>query len=134
MIDSIDHVGIVVNNIEEGLRLYRDILGLKLVSMEIIEKQMVKIAKLEIGESKIELLEPISQNSSIYKFLLKNGPGIHHIAFKVSNIMYTISDLIKGKVRLTTGDIEDGSGGAKIAFCNPKTTIGTLIEITTGEG
>ena len=85
-IQKIDHIGIAVNSIEEALPYYRDILGLEYTGSEVVEEQKVRVAFLKIGESRIELLEPISEDSPIAGFLEKKGGGIHHIAVKTDSI------------------------------------------------
>jgi len=131
MLREIDHLGIAISNLEEGVKLYRDLLGFSLEGYEEVEDQKVKVAILNAGGKapNIELLEPTSQDSPIYKFIEKRGEGIHHIALGVKNIEEMLEYLKKEGVRLIDETPRIGAGGKKIAFLHPKSTKGVLIEL-----
>lgn len=131
MIEKIDHIAIAVNNLDEGLRLFQGILGFIFISQEVVESQKVKVAKLALGEVTIELLEPLNDESTIAKFLAKRGPGFHHVAFKSNNLEKQIESLGSNFFN-TINSIEQGAGGARVAFLQPKQTLGCLLEITDG--
>ena len=131
MLKEIDHLGIAISNIDEGVRLYKDLLGFDLEGYEEVEDQMVKVAMLNAhGKApNIELLEPTSSDSPIYKFIEKKGEGIHHIALGVENIEEVLERLKQEGVRLIDEVPRMGAGGKKIAFLHPKSTKGVLIEL-----
>lgn len=128
-IEKIDHIGIAVNSIEEALPYYRDILGLEYLGSEIVEEQKVRVAFLKIGESRLELLEPISTDSPIAGFLEKRGGGIHHIAVKTDTIEDDIARHSERNVRLIDNEPRMGAHEMKIAFVHPKSTFGVLLEL-----
>ena len=128
-LEKINHLGVAVASLEEALPYYRDVLGMSYQGTEEVAEQKVRVAFLQIGESKIELLEPTSADSPIAKFLEKNGSGIHHIAYQVENIAETLAGLEQKGVRLIDRIPRQGTHGAKIAFIHPKSTGGILTEI-----
>jgi len=129
MISKIDHIGIAVKSIEDAAKFYEDVMGLKIKDIEIVEEQKVKTAFIPIGEGEFELLESISDDGPIAKFIEKKGEGIQHIALKVENIEQVLEDL-KGKgIKLIDEVPRYGAGGAKIAFIHPKSTNGILLEL-----
>jgi len=129
VITKVDHIGIAVKSIDEALKLYQDILGLKLVETEVVEEQKVKVAFLPVGDSEVELLESTTPDGPVAKFIEAKGEGIQHIAFRVKNIEEALADLKAKGVRLIDEKPRRGAGGAKIAFLHPKGTHGTLIEL-----
>ena len=130
MVTKIDHIGIAVKNLEETLKFYEDVLGIKCVSQEVVEEQKVKVAFLPVGDTEVELLESTSEDGPIAKFIEKKGEGIQHIAFKVDNIEEAIRELEEKGVRMIDEKPRYGAGGARIAFLHPKSTSGVLIEIS----
>ena len=129
MVTKIDHIGIAVKNLDETLKFYEDIMGIKCVSKEVVEEQKVRVAFLPIGDTEVELLESTHEDGPIAKFIEKKGEGIQHIAFKVDNIEEAIKELQEKGVRLIDEQPRYGAGGARIAFLHPKSTSGVLIEI-----
>ncbi len=131
MLKEIDHLGIAISNLEEGVKLYKDLLGFSLEGYEEVEEQKVKVAILNAeGKSpNIELLEPTSKDSPIYKFIEKKGEGIHHIALGVKDIEKVLKTLKEAGIRLIDETPRIGAGGKKIAFLHPKSTKGVLIEL-----
>ncbi|HEY7534776.1 MAG TPA: methylmalonyl-CoA epimerase [Thermodesulfobacteriota bacterium] len=129
--DSLYHVAIAVRNIDEVAKLYEKALGLKVTHVEIVGDQGVKAAMLEPenGGTAIELLEPLSDNSPISKFLEKRGEGIHHICFLVDDIESTLERLKKEGVQLIDDSPRPGAHKTRVAFLHPKALNGVLIEI-----
>jgi methylmalonyl-CoA/ethylmalonyl-CoA epimerase len=128
---SISHIAIAVRNIEDAEKLYETALGLKVTRREVVEEQGVRASMLETaaGDTTIELLEPIGQNSPIYKFLEKRGEGIHHICFKVDDIESALERLKKQGIKLINEGPRPGVDGTKVAFLHPKALNGILIEL-----
>jgi methylmalonyl-CoA/ethylmalonyl-CoA epimerase len=130
VVTKIDHIGIAVKNLDETLKFYEDVMGIKCTSKEEVEEQKVRVAFLPIGDSEVELLESTTEDGPIARFIEKKGEGIQHIAFKVDNIEEAIKDLQEKGVRLIDEKPRYGAGGARIAFLHPKSTSGVLIEIS----
>jgi len=129
MITCLDHIGIAVHSIEDTLPIYTQLLGLKLVKLEDAKQHGIKAALLAVGETNIELIEPLDKESPISKFLEKRGQGIHHIAFKVDNIEKSLDQLKAKGVTLIDKKPRIGFEGGKIAFLHPKSTGNILIEL-----
>ncbi len=128
-VERIDHVGIAVKSIESRLPYYQDALGLNYVGEEVVEEQKVRVAFLKIGESRLELLEPTSEDSTVAKFLQKRGEGIHHIAVHVKDIYSALEEHKRLGSRLIDEDPRVGAHNMLIAFVHPKSTGGVLIEL-----
>lgn len=126
---KIAHIGIAVHDVEAAIPFYTNLLGLTLEKMEEVATEQVKVAFLKIGESRIELLEPLSEKSAIHTFLEKRGEGIHHIALEVENIDERLASLHKNGVRLINEQAKEGADDAQIAFLHPKSTNGVLLEL-----
>jgi methylmalonyl-CoA/ethylmalonyl-CoA epimerase len=129
MLKKINHIGIAVNSLDESIPFYRDNLGMAFMGIEEVIEQKVKVAFLQVGESKIELLEPTSPESPIAKFLEKNGPGIHHLAYEVEDIAVAIAKLLAEGSRMIDEKPRLGAHGAQIAFVHPKSSGGVLTEL-----
>ncbi len=127
---KIDHLGIATKSIAESLKFWQDSLGLENVHTEIVEDQKVRVAMLPIGESRVELLEPTSDDSPITKFLEKRGGGIHHIAVEVENIEESLAKLKENGAKLIDETPRIGAEGCLIAFVHPQSTNGVLLELT----
>jgi methylmalonyl-CoA/ethylmalonyl-CoA epimerase len=127
---QIDHIGIAVNNLDDALGFYTNILGMTSMGVEVVEEQKVKVAFLPCGDSELELLESTSPEGPIAKFIEKNGEGIQHLALRVENIESAIAELQEQGLRLIDTVPRYGAGGARIAFLHPKTSRGVLIELT----
>jgi methylmalonyl-CoA epimerase len=126
---KIDHLGIAVKSIDEALKFYRDILGLSVSETEIVEDQGVEVAMLPLGESRVELLQPLGENSPVARFMEKRGPGIHHICIEVEDIAARLAELKAAGAQLIDEQPRRGAGGHLIAFVHPKSTSGVLIEL-----
>lgn len=122
MIGKVEHIGIAVNNLDEALKLYTDVLGLKVMATEAVEEQKVKTAIIPVGESKIELLQSTDPQGPIAKYIEKRGEGIHHIALTVSNLEEAIKDLKAKGIPLIDEKPRRGVQNSRIAFLHPKGT------------
>ncbi len=129
MVSKVDHIGIAVANLDETLKFYTDILGLKLQATETVTDQKVRVAFLPLGDTEIELLESTDPEGPIAKFIESKGQGIQHIAFRVDDIEKSLAELKAKGVRLIDEKPRYGAGGAKIAFLHPKATNGVLVEL-----
>ncbi|MDR3095326.1 MAG: methylmalonyl-CoA epimerase [Bacteroidales bacterium] len=125
----IEHIGIAVKSIDESRKYYENVLGLELYKIEEVADQKVKTAFFKIGETKIELLEPTSEDSTIAKFLEKKGPGIHHIAYAVDNVNDALAEVESKGVQLLDKQGRKGADGLTIGFLHPKSTEGVLSEL-----
>ena len=129
MVSKIDHIGIAVSNLDETVKLYRDVLGLELHGTEVVPEQKVRVAFLPVGDTEVELLESTSAEGPIAKFIEAKGQGIQHIAFRVNDIEAALEEMKAKGMRLIDEKPRYGAGGAKIAFLHPKSTGGVLIEL-----
>jgi methylmalonyl-CoA/ethylmalonyl-CoA epimerase len=129
MIRKIDHIAIVVKNLDEEIKKYREILGLTFLGSETVKEQKVRIAVFEIGGIHIELMEPLSEDSPVSNFLQKREGGIHHLAFEVDDLDSQIQKFKEKKVSLIDSQPRDGANGSKIVFVHPKGFSGVLLEM-----
>lgn len=130
MFDKIDHLGIAVRSIEQSMPLYRDTFGLEYLGEDVVVEQGVKVAFFKVGESLIELLEPLNEESPVARFLQKHGEGIHHMALGCQDIMAARERVAARGVRLLSDAPRDGAHGKLISFMHPKDTGRVLTEIT----
>jgi methylmalonyl-CoA/ethylmalonyl-CoA epimerase len=126
---KIDHIGIATRELQEGLAVWRDALGLKVDATEEVAEQGVRVAMLQIGETHVELLEPLRPDSPVARFLEKRGPGIHHIAVEVKDIRASLAELKSKGARLVDETPRVGAGGCLVAFVHPASTNGVLLEL-----
>lgn len=131
-ITHIEHLGIAVKSIEESLPYYEQVLGLKCYNIEVVADQKVKTAFFKVGQTKIELLEPTSEDSAVAKFIEKRGEGIHHIAFAVPSVAEALAEVEEKGVRLIDKAPRAGAEGLNIAFLHPKSTCSVLTELCEG--
>lgn len=131
---KINHLGIATKEISEALSFWEDALGLENVHTEIVKDQKVRIAMLPIGESRVELLEPTSEDSPISKFLEKRGGGIHHIAVDVDDIYASLKQLKDKGFQLIDEQPRVGAENCLVAFVHPKATGGVLLELVQTQG
>jgi methylmalonyl-CoA/ethylmalonyl-CoA epimerase len=129
VVRKVDHIGVAVSNLEEALKIYTDVLGLKLHGTEVVEEQKVRVAFMPVGDTEIELLESTDPEGPIAKFIEKRGEGIQHIAFRVDDIEEALEQMRRKGVRLIDEKPRYGAGGARIAFLHPKSTGGVLVEL-----
>jgi methylmalonyl-CoA/ethylmalonyl-CoA epimerase len=128
-ITHIEHIGIAVKSIEEQLPYYEGVLGLKCYNIETVEDQKVKTAFFKVGQTKIELLEPTDETSTVAKFIEKRGEGVHHIAYATSNVNEALAEAESKGVRLIDKQGRPGAEGLTIGFLHPKWTGGVLTEL-----
>ena len=129
-ISHIEHLGIAVKSIEAALPYYEEVLGLKCYNIEVVEDQKVKTAFLKVGDTKLELLEPTSEESTIAKYIEKRGEGIHHMAFAIEDGVANALAFAESKgIRLIHKAPRKGAEGLNIAFLHPKSTQGVLTEL-----
>lgn len=129
MIKRIDHIGIAVSNIDQVLDFYRDALGLEMTLTEREEGQKSIVAFISAGDDEIELVEPMTADSPVGKFIQKRGEGMHHICFEVDDIEAMLARLVAHGVQLIDEKPYIGTGGKRIAFIHPKAAHGVLIEL-----
>ena len=129
-ISHIEHLGIAVKSLEEAIPYYENILGLKCYAVEEVADQKVKTAFFKVGQTKIELLEPTSEDSTIAKFIEKRGEGIHHLAFAIADgVANALAEVEAKGVRLIDKAPRKGAEGLNIAFLHPKSTCSVLTEL-----
>jgi methylmalonyl-CoA/ethylmalonyl-CoA epimerase len=125
----IDHVGVAVEQIEPALALYRDSFQLQLAHREVVEEQGVEAVLLDAGENHVELLAPLGADTPVGKFLARNGPGLHHVAYQVQDIDATLDALKQAGLALIDQTPRSGIRGSRVAFMHPRATGGVLTEI-----
>lgn len=125
---KIDHLGIAVKSIAEVSRFYQA-LGLALLHEEKVEQEGVLTAMIPVGDSRIELLQPLSEDTPVGRFLAKRGEGLHHVAFHVDDISGVFEELKRSGAKLISDDIQIGAGGHLYFFVHPSSTAGVLVEI-----
>jgi methylmalonyl-CoA/ethylmalonyl-CoA epimerase len=125
----IEHIGIAVKNLDEAIKLYENVYGLKCYSVEEVADQKVKTAFFMVGQTKIELLESTDPEGPIGKFIEKKGEGIHHLAFAVSGLADVLGETAAKGVQLIDKAPRKGAEGLSIAFLHPKSTFGVLTEL-----
>jgi methylmalonyl-CoA/ethylmalonyl-CoA epimerase len=129
MFTRIDHIGIAVEQLDEALALYGDSLELELAHREIVEEQGVEAVLLDVGENHVELLAPLSPDTPVGRFLAKNGPGLHHVAYQVDDIDGTLGALKQAGLAMIDEQPRVGIRGSRVAFVHPRSTAGVLTEI-----
>lgn len=129
MFGEVDHIGIAVEDLDEAIALYRDRLGMAEQHRETVEEFGVEAALLEIGDAHVELLTPIQPDSGVAKFLERNGPGVHHVAYRTGDIDATLEQLRAAGLRLIDEQPRTGIRESRVAFVHPKSTGGVLTEI-----
>lgn len=126
---KLDHIGIATRQIDQAMLFWRDTVGLEFDSTEEIAEQGVRVGMLSLGETHVELLEPLSDDSPVGRFLKKRGPGIHHIAIRVDDIRAALAKLKTKGARLIDDTPRAGAGGCLVAFVHPSATDGVLLEL-----
>jgi len=126
---KVDHIGIATPTIAEGLAIWRDALGFEPDSTEEVAEQGVRVCMLPVGDTHVELLEPLSAESAVGRFLSKRGPGIHHIAIAVRDIKASLAELKQKGARLIDETPRVGARGCLVAFVHPSSTNGVLLEL-----
>ena len=129
MFSRIDHIGVAVEEIDAALELYRGEFELELAHREVVQEQGVEAVLLDVGENHVELLAPLGADTPVGKFLARQGPGLHHVAYQVTDIDAALAELKAGGVRLIDQEPRTGIRGSRVAFLHPKATGGVLTEI-----
>jgi methylmalonyl-CoA/ethylmalonyl-CoA epimerase len=126
----LDHIAVAVQNLDEALVFYKEKFGLECLEIEVVQEQGVRVAKLDLGNTHLELLEPLSADTPVGKFLSQKGGGLHHICLGVPDIEAELKNLKSHGARLIDETPRLGASGASIAFVHPKTTGGVLLELS----
>ena len=128
---SIDHLGIAVKSLAAAKTVYEK-LGLSVSPEETVEHEQVRVVMIPVGESRLELLEATSENSTIARFIAKRGEGLHHVCMKVPDLRAAVERLKKDGVRLVSDEIKTGAGGHEYVFVHPASAGGVLLELVQG--
>ena len=128
---SIDHLGIAVKSLAAAKSIYEK-LGLSVSAEETVEQEQVRVVMVPVGESRLELLEATSVDSTIAKFIAKRGEGLHHVCLKVADLTGAVERLKKDGVRLVSEEIKVGAGGHRYVFVHPSSAAGVLLELVEG--
>ena len=125
---SIDHIGIAVKSLGAAKAIY-EALGLTVSREELVEAEQVRVVMVPLGESRMELLEPTSENSLLAKFIAKRGEGLHHVSLRVPDLEAAVEQLKQDGVRLVSNEIKIGAGGHRYVFVHPSSAGGVLLEL-----
>ena len=125
---KIDHLGVAVKSLAAARGIYEK-LGLSVSPEEVVEAEQVRVVMVPLGESRLELLEPTSENSVIAKFIAKRGEGLHHVSLRVPNLKAVVERLREDGVRLVSDEIKVGAGGHRYVFIHPSSAGGVLLEL-----
>jgi len=129
---QIDHLGIAVKSLESAKAIYEK-LGMSVSPEETVEQEKVRLVMVPVGESRLELLEPTSEDSTIAKFIAQRGEGLHHVCMRVPDLAAAVSKLKQDGVRLVTDEIKTGAGGHRYVFVHPSSAGGVLLELVEGQ-
>lgn len=134
MLGRIDHIGVAVEDIDAGVALYEGSFEMQLAHREVVESQGVEAVLLDVGEGHVELLRPLGPDTPVGKFMAKNGPGLHHVAYAVDDIDATLERLAAAGLKLIDREARVGIRGSRVAFLHPRSTGGVLTEIVEPAG
>jgi methylmalonyl-CoA/ethylmalonyl-CoA epimerase len=134
MLESIDHIGVAVEDLDQAVALYRDRLGMREQHRETVEEQGVEAVLVEIGDGHVELLSPLGPETAVGKFLERHGPGMHHVAYRTEDIDAALEAVRSAGLRLIDERPRTGIRGSRVAFVHPKSTGGVLIELVEPAG
>ena len=129
MFGRIDHIGVAVADLESAIELHTRAYGMPLVHRETIAEQGVEAVLLDVGESHVELLKPLSEESPVGRFLAKKGPGLHHVAYQVEDVAAALQQARDSGLRLIDETPRTGIRGTQVAFLHPATAGGVLTEL-----
>jgi methylmalonyl-CoA/ethylmalonyl-CoA epimerase len=127
--DLIDHVGVAVSDLDDGIALYEERLGMKLAHRETVEEQGVEAVLLDVGPCHVELLQPLGPETTVGKFIERKGEGLHHVAYRTADIDASLSELKEQGVELIDSEPRTGIRQSRVAFLHPKATGGVLTEL-----
>src|SRR5215212_10906010 len=125
----IDHIGVAVEDLDSAVELYNSKFDMREQRRETVEEQGVEAVLLEVGEGHVELIRPLSEDSSVAKWLAKNGPGMHHVAYQTDDIDSALDSVREAGLQLIDKEPRVGIGGSRVAFIHPKSTGGVLTEL-----
>ena len=128
-LDKVAHIGIAVRDLDEALEIWRDKLGAEVEAVKELEDRGLHIAFLPVGESYVELIAPLHEDSEVSRFLEKKGPGVHHICFGVADIEASLSRYRAAGLRVVQDEPQLGAEGFPVSFLHPKSTMGVLVEL-----
>jgi methylmalonyl-CoA epimerase len=126
---SIDHIGVAVSDLDAAIAIHRDTYGMPLVHRETVTDQGVEAALLDVGDSHVELLAPLSPDTPVGRFLSKRGPGLHHVAYRVDDVAAALDELRAAGLRLIDEEPRTGIRGSRVAFLHPSASGGVLTEL-----
>jgi methylmalonyl-CoA/ethylmalonyl-CoA epimerase len=126
---AIDHLGVAVADLDAAIALHRDTYGMPLVHRETIAEQGVEAVLLDVGESHLELLAPLSEDTPVGRFLAKRGPGLHHVAYRVDDVAAALDEMRAAGLRLIDESPRTGIRGSQVAFLHPASSAGVLTEL-----
>ena len=129
MFGRIDHIGVAVADLEAAISLHEQTYGMPVVHREVVEAQGVEAALLDVGESHVELLRPLAEDSPVGRFMAKRGPGLHHVAYAVDDVEAALQALRERGLQLIDETPRTGIRGTQVAFLHPKTAGGVLTEL-----
>ena len=129
MLDRIDHIGVATEDLDAALSLYEGSLGMPVAHRETVESQGVEAVLLDVGEGHVELLRPLGPDTPVGKFLAKKGPGLHHVAYAVSDIEQALAQIKDAGIELIDSEPRVGIRDSRVAFLHPRSTGGVLTEI-----
>ncbi|MGI8727847.1 MAG: methylmalonyl-CoA epimerase [Solirubrobacterales bacterium] len=129
MLERIDHIGVAVADLDAAIELYEGSMGMPLVHREVVEEQGVEAVLLDVGSGHVELLSPLGEDTPVGKFLAAKGPGLHHVAYSVTDIDAALTGLADRGIKLIDTEPRTGIRGSRVAFAHPKATGGVLTEI-----
>ena len=129
MLDRIDHVGVAVDDLDAALKLYGGAFGMPLAHRETVSEQGVEAVLLDVGEGHVELLSPLGEDTPVGKFLARKGPGLHHVAYSVSDIDAALAELEGNGIEMIDSTPRTGIRQSRVAFLHPRSTGGVLTEI-----
>jgi methylmalonyl-CoA/ethylmalonyl-CoA epimerase len=128
----IDHIGVAVNDLDEAVALYSERFGMPVQHRETVEEQGVEAVLLGVGESHVELLRPLAADTAVGRFLERNGPGLHHVAYSTDDIENALEELRAAGLKLIDERPRTGIRATRVAFLHPKSTGGVLTELVEG--
>ena len=129
MFARVDHIGVAVEDLDAAIALHEEAYGMAVAHREVVEEQGVEAVLLDVGESHVELLSPLSEDSPVGRFLAKKGPGLHHVAYQVADVQVALDDAREAGLRLIDETPRTGIRGTQVAFLHPATAGGVLTEL-----
>ena len=129
MFARVDHIGVAVEDLDAAIALHERAYGMALVHREVIDEQGVEAVLLDVGENHVELLRPLGEDTPVGRFLATRGPGLHHVAYQVSDVQATLDTLRDRGLRLIDETPRTGIRGSRVAFLHPESSGGVLTEI-----